>query len=161
MKIPVEPTMRKIWTVSRGPIAATQADVEKATAINAMLVEPIGILPKQPGDPIRPFTVGLFTEIKARLRPGQAVTALRRATAFYIYSKRYYFASAQPDSMRHDIDGKPVAPLTSADRAAAQKAFIEVKQSLEGNSEERTVRLRSRHEAETRRAKPPNVSRIP
>ncbi|MFP3546723.1 ProQ/FINO family protein [Rhizobium sp. SIMBA_035] len=144
--------MRKTWTVSRGLIAATQADVEKANAINAMLSEPVGILPKAAGDPIRPFSLGLFNDIKARLKPEFGVTALRRATAFYIFSKRYYFASAQPDSMRHDIDGKPVAPLTAADRAAAQKSFLEVKRRLEQPGGCATVRTRAKGDGDRRRA---------
>ena len=55
--------MMKPWTVSRGPVAATELDVQKAEAINAMLVRPIAILPKAPGDPIRPFAIGLFENI--------------------------------------------------------------------------------------------------
>ena len=145
--------MRKTWTVSRGPIAATPADVEKASAINAMLSEPIGILPKAPGDPIRPFSLGLFNHIKTRLKPEFGVSALRRATAFYIFSKRYYFASAQPDSMRHDIDGKPVAPLTAADRAAAQKSFIEVKRSLEERRDGAVGRTRAKEDGDGQRPK--------
>ncbi|MFP3543727.1 ProQ/FINO family protein [Rhizobium sp. SIMBA_035] len=129
--------MRKAWTVSRGPLAATEADVEKARAINAMLTRSIGILPENPGDPILPFAVGLFNEIKALLKPEHGVSSLRRATAFHIFSKRYYFASAQPDSMRHDIDGRPVEPLSAADRLAAQKSFLDVKRQLMRTSIER------------------------
>ena len=124
--------MQKTWTVSRGPIAATEADVAKAAAISALLTSPVGVLPQKPGDPIRPFAVGLFNEIRQRLKPEFGVTTLRKATAFYIYSKRYYFASAQPDSMRHDINGKAVAPLSEEDRAAAQKSFVMVKRHLSG-----------------------------
>ena len=62
------------------------------------------------------------------------VTGLQRATAFYVNSKRYYFASAQADSMRHDVDGKPAAPLRADDRAATAKCFLKVKRDLEENS---------------------------
>ena len=144
--------MRKTWSVSRGPIAATPADVEKASAINAMLCEPIGILPKAPGDPIRPFSLGLFNHIKTRLKPEFGVSALRRATAFYIFSKRYYFASAQPDSM-------PVAPLTAADRAAAQKSFIEVKRSLEERRDGAVGRTRPKEDGDGRRPKAGDLAR--
>lgn len=115
--------MDKPWTVSRGPIVATRVDVEKAQAINSLLVRPIGILPSEPGDPVLPFALGLFNDIRSLLKPGCGVTVLRRATAAYVYSRRYYFASAQPDAMRHDLDGNPTEPVSAQDRLAAQKTF--------------------------------------
>ncbi|NLS07153.1 ProQ/FINO family protein [Rhizobium sp. P32RR-XVIII] len=127
--------MDEAWTVSRGPIAATDFDVRKAEAINAMLVRPAGVLPMKAGEPIRPFALGLFNELRALLKPGYGVTSLRRATAFYVYSKRYYFASAQPDSMRHDIDGRAVEPLSPADRLAAQRSFFKLKQNYADDME--------------------------
>ncbi|MGK6315627.1 ProQ/FINO family protein [Neorhizobium sp. DT-125] len=120
--------MDKLWKVSRGPIAATELDVKKSEAINAMLIHPIGVLPSKVGDPIRPFALGLFQEIRSLLNSECGVTALRRATGAYVRSKRYYFASAQPDSMRHDIHGNPVEPLTTEDRSAAQQRFLSLKQ---------------------------------
>jgi len=119
--------MDRPWKVSRGPIAATEMDVKKSEAINAMLIHPIKVLPSNVGDPIRPFALGLFQEIRLLLKPECGVTALRRATGAYVRSKRYYFASAQPDSMRHDIDGNPVEPLTAEDRFAAQERFLSLK----------------------------------
>jgi len=121
--------MDKTWTVSRGPIAATEIDVRKAEAINTLLVRPIGILPAAPGDPIRPFAIGLFEEIRPLLKPDIAATRLRRSVGAFVHSKRYYSASAQPDSMRHDIDGEPLGPLSSADRLAAQQSFLSPKRS--------------------------------
>ena len=35
---------------------------------------------------------------------------------------------AQPDSMRHDIDGNPIEPLSPADRLAARQRLIALKQ---------------------------------
>ncbi|MFB9948651.1 ProQ/FINO family protein [Rhizobium puerariae] len=122
--------MKKLWTASRGPIAANETDVRKAEAINALLVRPIAILPAKPGDPIRPFALGLWNEIRPLLKPDMGVTALRRATAAFIHSKRYFLASAQPDSMRHDIDGHPVEPLSAEDRLAAQERFMSLKQRV-------------------------------
>lgn len=115
--------MTKAWTVSRGPITATELDVEKAAAINALLERPVGILPSAPGDHIRPFAIGMFDGLRALLKPGITATTLRRAIAAYVHSKRYYFASAQPDSMRHDIDGKSVEPISDEDRGLAQQRF--------------------------------------
>ncbi|QPB24547.1 ProQ/FINO family protein (plasmid) [Rhizobium sp. 007] len=113
--------MDKPWTASHGPIAATEFDVQKAEAISILLIRPIGILPNKPGDPIRPFALGLFNDIRALPKPDVKATALRRAVGSFVHSKRYYFASAQPGSMRHDIDGKPVEPLSTEDRLVAQR----------------------------------------
>ncbi|PDT10963.1 MULTISPECIES: ProQ/FINO family protein [unclassified Rhizobium] len=120
--------MDKPWKVSRGPIAASELDVEKANAINMLLIRPVGVLPAKAGDPILPFAVGLFNELRPLLKPDAGVTTLRRATAAYVHCRRYYFASAQPDSMRHGLDGDPVEPLSSEDRLVAQKRFLSLKQ---------------------------------
>ncbi|ARO33546.1 conjugation repressor FinO/ProQ protein (plasmid) [Rhizobium sp. NXC14] len=121
--------MDKPWKISRGPIAATELDVEQANAINTLLVRPVGVLPAKAGDPVLPFAVGLFNELRPLLKPDAGVTTLRRATAAYVHCRRYYFASAQPDSMRHNLDGEPVEPLSEEDRLVAQKRFLSLKQS--------------------------------
>ncbi|QPB22243.1 ProQ/FINO family protein [Rhizobium sp. 007] len=126
--------MDKPWTASHGPIAATEFDVQKAGAISVLLIRPIGILPNKPGDPIRPFALGLFNDIRALAKPDVKATALRRAVGSFVHSKRYYFASAQPCSMRHDIDGNPVEPLSTEDRLVAQRRFLSLKRSNDENS---------------------------
>ncbi len=108
---------------------ASERDVQKAGAINALLVRPIDVLPQKAGDPIRPFAVGIFNEIRALLKPDVGVTRLRRVIAVYVRLKRYYFASAQPDSMRHDLAGAPVEPVSAADRLEAQRRFLEMKRT--------------------------------
>ncbi|MDF0699278.1 ProQ/FINO family protein [Rhizobium sp. MC63] len=128
--------MDKPWKISRGPIAATELDVEKANAINSMLIRPVGVLPAKPGDPVLPFAVGLFNELRPLLKPEAGVTTLRRATAAYVHCRRYYFASAQPDSMRHNIDGEPVDPLSAEDRLVAQKRFLSLKQGAKAEAPE-------------------------
>lgn len=114
--------MDKPWTVSRGPITATEFDVKKAEAINALLVHPHRILPTKLGDTILPFAIGLFADVRGRLKPDIGA---------FVHSKRYYFASAQPDSIRHDIDGRPVEPLSAADRLVAQQRFLSLKRDNE------------------------------
>jgi hypothetical protein len=128
--------METPWKISRGPIAATELDVQKANAINSMLIRPVGVLPAKPGDPVLPFAVGLFNELRPLLKPEAGVTTLRRATAAYVHCRRYYFASAQPDSMRHNIDGEPVEPLSAEDRLVAQKRFLSLKQSAKAEAPE-------------------------
>ena len=93
--------MRKTWSVSRGPIAATPADVEKASAINAMLCEPIGILPKAPGDPIRPFSLGLFNHIKTRLRVRRKHLAAHHGLLHFLKTLLFRERAARFDAARH------------------------------------------------------------
>ncbi|MDL2403819.1 ProQ/FINO family protein [Rhizobium mayense] len=121
--------MNKPWTISRGPIVAAEIDVHKAEAINALLVRPIQILPAKVGDPILPFAIGLFEEIRTLLKPDVPATALRRAAGAFVHSKRYYLASAQPDSFRHGIDGAVLEPLSVEDRMTAQSRFLALKQN--------------------------------
>ncbi|WP_028748849.1 hypothetical protein [Rhizobium mesoamericanum] len=56
--------MTKPWTTSRGPITANEADLTKARATNALLLRPVDILPAKMGDPIRPFALGLWNDIR-------------------------------------------------------------------------------------------------
>ena len=115
--------MTKPWTASRGPITANETDLAKARAINALLLRPIEILPAKVGDPIRPFALGLWNDIRPLLKPDVGITKLRRATGAYLHSKRYFFATAQPDSMRFDVQGNPAEPVSDADRLAAQERY--------------------------------------
>ena len=121
--------MDKPWTESRGPIIATESDVQKAGVINALLVRPIGVLPEKAGDQIRPFALGLFNDMRPLLKPDTPLMKLRRAMAVYAHSKRYYFASAQPNAMRHDLSGEPIEPVSEEDRLLAQKRFLEFKRA--------------------------------
>lgn len=111
------------WTDEKGPVVATELEVKRAEAILAMLVCPIKVLPTQPGDPIRPFAIGLFDEIRALLKPDVTISKLRRATASFVYSKRYYLACAQPDAKRYDQNGAVAGEVSNEDRLAAQEAF--------------------------------------
>ncbi|WP_312366945.1 ProQ/FINO family protein [Ensifer sp.] len=104
-----------------GPVPAREIDLLKAQAINALLTRPIAILPFQPGDPILPFALGLWIEIRPLLRADLSVSALRGATGAYLHSKRYLLAVAQPGSARHDINGLAVDSVSESDRLAAQQ----------------------------------------
>lgn len=121
--------MEEPGTTNREPIVATELDVKKAAAINTLLLRPIDILPAKAGDPIRPFALGLWNEIRPLLKPDVPVMSLRRSTSAFLHSKRYYHACAQPDSMRHDLAGNPVEPLSAEDRLAAQQRLITLRQT--------------------------------
>ncbi|NTF52718.1 ProQ/FINO family protein [Agrobacterium rhizogenes] len=122
--------MTKPLTQSRGVVFAASSDLDKAKAISALLVRPIDLLPKAVGDPIRPFAIGIWNDIRALLKPNTAVTSLRRAVSVYTHSKRYYLACAQPDAFRHDIDGNSIAPVEEENRIAAQLAFSKLTKSV-------------------------------
>lgn len=130
--------MDKPWTESRGPVVANDFDLRKAESVNKLLSSPIAILPSRLADPIKPFAIGLWVDIHARLNAGESTTALRRATGAYLHSKRYYFATAQPDSMRHDINGDPIEPVTVSDRIDAQKRFLSLRQSSDNKTPDAT-----------------------
>ncbi|MBD9490449.1 ProQ/FINO family protein [Ensifer sp. ENS11] len=115
--------MTKSLKVGIGPIPAREVDVSKANVINALLTRPIAVLPTKAGDPIRPFAVGLWNGIRPLLKPEYSVTTLRRATGAYLHTKRYHFSVAQPDSVRHDIDGMPAGEVSEADRLAAREKY--------------------------------------
>ncbi|AYG69517.1 MULTISPECIES: ProQ/FINO family protein [unclassified Rhizobium] len=129
--------MEEPWTTDREPIIATELDVKKAAAINALLLRPIAILPIKAGELIRPFALGLWNEIRPLLKPDVPVMSLRRATSAFLHSKRYYHACAQPDSMRHDLAGNPVEPLSTEDRLAAQQRLIALRQTQTKTSSHR------------------------
>lgn len=114
---------------NHGPIVATALDVKKAEAINTLLVRRVDILPSKPGDIIRPFALGLWNELRPLLKPDMSVMSLRRATSAFLHSKQYYFACAQPGSIRHDIAGNPIELLSDEDRHAAQQRLTTLRQT--------------------------------
>jgi len=109
------------WARSRVPSTAGPAVLARAQGLNALLVAPIGVLPVAVGDPIRPFQVGLGPEILARRRPDVAVNVCERAIRDYVRSYSYRHAVAQPGSMRYDLDGNPVEPVSEKDRHDMQR----------------------------------------
>ncbi|MBD9625017.1 ProQ/FINO family protein [Ensifer sp. ENS06] len=106
-----------------GAVLARERDISRAEAINALLTRPVDILPAKVGDPIRPFALGLWSEIRCLLRPEVSASTLRKATGSYVHSRRYQIAMARPDSLRHDINGAPVGAVSDGDRLAAQQKY--------------------------------------
>ena len=110
------------WARSRVPSTAGPAVLARAQALNALLIAPIGVLPAALGDPMRPFQVGLGPEILARRRPEVAVKVCERAIRDYVRGFSYRHAAAQPGSMRYDLDGNPVEPVSDKDRHDMQRS---------------------------------------
>lgn len=111
---------------TRGPIKVDRYSFTAAKAINALLTVPIAVLPKEEGDIIRPFRVGIGEDIKLLLRPDVELKELRKALRRYAYSARYLQALSQDDSMRHEINGEPIFPVSDADRAHARQSYLTV-----------------------------------
>ena len=106
-----------------GPVLAREREVAKTEAINALLTRPIAILPAKVGDPVRPFALGLWNDIRPLLKPDVSVSALRKAMATYVHSRSYQIAVARAGSVRHDINGEPVEPVSEADRLDALRKY--------------------------------------
>ncbi|MBZ7927123.1 ProQ/FinO family protein (plasmid) [Ensifer adhaerens] len=115
------------------PVLAREREVAKTVAINALLTRPIAILPAKLGDPVRPFALGLWNDVRPLLKPDVSVSALRKAMATYVHSRSYQIAVARAGSIRHDINGEPVEPVSEADRLDALKKY-EGFQAREGSS---------------------------
>lgn len=111
---------------ARGPITADRYSLTAASAINAFLTVPIAVLPKEEGDLIRPFRVGIGEDIKLLLRPDVELKELRNALRRYAYSAQYLQAVSHADSMRHEINGEPVGPVSDEDRAHARQSYLTV-----------------------------------
>ncbi|MGF3027762.1 ProQ/FINO family protein [Methylobacterium aquaticum] len=104
------------------PSTAGPAILARAQTLNALLVAPIGVLPAALGDPLHPFQVGLGPEILARRRPEVALNVCERAIRDYVHSFSYRHAAAQPGSMRYDLDGNPIEPVSEKDRHDMQRS---------------------------------------
>jgi ProP effector len=121
--------MSKPWTETKGAVAANPGDIDKANAINRLLIRPINLLPCAVGDPVKPFAIGVWRDIRLLLHPNTAAISLRRAISAYTHSRSYFYACAQSDAFHHDIDGNAVGPMSAVDRAAAQLALSKLKRS--------------------------------
>ncbi|MBD9653142.1 ProQ/FINO family protein [Ensifer sp. ENS09] len=133
----IQPTI-KSPRGSSSLVLAREREVAKTEAINALLIRPIAVLPSRVADPIRPFALGLWNEIRPLLKPDVSVSALRKALATYVHARSYQIAVARPGSMRHDIDGEPVEPVSDADRLDALKKYEGFK-ARNGSSVEASV----------------------
>lgn len=105
---------------SQDKVTARRVGRRRAEAIASLLVRPIGILPKPAGDAIPPFALRLWSEIRRLMRPEAGAGRLRRATGAYLHPKAYNLVVSMPGSMRHDLDGRPVADVSPSDRQDAK-----------------------------------------
>lgn len=120
-----------------GLVLAREREVAKCEAINALLTRPIAVLPAKVGDPIRPFALGLWNEIRPLLKPDISVSTLRKTMSIYVHSRSYQVAVARSGSLRHDINGEPVDPVSDADRLNAQAKYESLK-ARDGSATQRS-----------------------
>ena len=73
-----------------------QHEIFRATQINACLTCQAEILPKEVGDSVRPFRIGINNDFKTLLKPDGDVKALRQAITRYVRSKGYYQLALNP-----------------------------------------------------------------
>lgn len=66
------------------------------------------------------------------------MSTLRKAMATYVHSRSYQIAIARADSMRHDIDGEPVGPISDGDRLDALRKYEGFK-ARDGSSEPKSA----------------------
>lgn len=118
----------KPWAKSRGPIKVDRYALEAAIAINALLTQPIAVLPSAEGENVRPFMVGIRSELESRIKSNVAASDLQSALRRYVRCAAYLLATGQPDAYRHDIHGKPVEPVNEVDRGSARQSFTAVQQ---------------------------------
>lgn len=121
-----------------GPVLAREREVAKTEAINALLTRPIAILPAKIGDPVLPFALGLWNDIRPLLKSDVSVSALRKAMATYVHSRSYQIAVARAGSSRHDINGEMVEPVSDADRMDAVRKY-EGFQARDGSSKPKSA----------------------
>jgi ProP effector len=89
------------------PIKAAPYEIFRAAQINACLTCPAPVLPKEIGDCVRPFQIGINNDFKALLKPDGDVKALHQAITRYVRSKGYLSACAQPGAVRQNLEGQP------------------------------------------------------
>ena len=120
-KLKMKPRPFRPWSGPGRAIFAGNGVMRQARAINALLSEPIAVLPFALGDAVRPFKVGIFDDVMALLRDDVADTDLKRAISAYVRSPIYQTAIGQPGSERFGIDGVAVEPVSDKDRINAQR----------------------------------------
>lgn len=108
LKAPDQPPVQAPPTGKPDPAVAKRAGAWLVTAFPDLFKVP----------PV-PLPIG-FRLVAAKQRPeGVSLNGLQRALHRWTNAKRYLRALAAEGSMRHDINGKPVEPVTEAHRAVA------------------------------------------
>ena len=106
-----------------GPPAShtpTGKEVRRADELAALLTTRPAVLVTQPGEPIRPLRLGMRAELTALLKPDANPGDLQRALYRYTRTLPYQLACLEAGAMRHDLEGRPVEPVSEEHRAMAQ-----------------------------------------
>lgn len=89
-----------------------------------------GVLPRQVGDPIVPLIHDIELYLLPRLieRDADGIALIKDTMRRYYGSGQYLGAVARDGAMRHDIRGRPVAPVAEWERAAASRGLETLRQ---------------------------------
>ncbi|MEI8394306.1 MAG: ProQ/FINO family protein [Rhodospirillaceae bacterium] len=83
------------------------------------------IFPREPGDPILPMEVDIEHRLLGRLGVPDldGVMLIKTVIRRYCGSGQYLAAVAREGAMRHDLKGRPIAPVSEKDRQTALAAL--------------------------------------
>jgi len=85
-----------------------------------------------------PLAIGLYTQLQARL-PIEMHRKLSHRLRDYCHSLRYQHALAHADSQHHDIDGRPVEPVSEVHRKGARSLVHAMEREVNRQQRESTT----------------------
>lgn len=122
-----QPSASKYQPWTRAQVIEARPDViARARALNDLLVTPPGVLPQAEGDPVRVFAVGIHDTFAVCRRPEVDEATVAKTLGAYVRTFAYRLAMAQPNSMRHDVDGNPVEAVRDTERLRAQEDCLKL-----------------------------------
>lgn len=105
-------------------VVATRYEIDKLTALCALLTEHPAVFPAAVGQPVLPLAIGILDALKPLLRPETTAAQLKDALRAYSMSLAYLLAQSRPGSWRHDLAGVPIAPVSEEHRSSARDRFM-------------------------------------
>ncbi|MGN7714956.1 ProQ/FINO family protein [Agrobacterium radiobacter] len=94
----------------------------------------MAVLPSAEGETVLPFRIGINNDIVRLLRPGAALSDLRKALRRYTHSAANLYATAQPDVL---LIGQPFGAVSDEDRLNARQTFLIVQERRKRRREPR------------------------
>ncbi|MGX9984758.1 ProQ/FINO family protein [Methylobacterium fujisawaense] len=110
-------------TPNGNAVVATRYEIDKLTALCALLTEHPVVFPAAIGRPVLPLAIGILDALKPLLRPEATAAQLKDALRTYSMSLAYLLAQSRSGSWRHDLAGVPVAPVSEEHRSSAWDRF--------------------------------------
>lgn len=98
-------------------------EIDKLTALCALLTERPAVFPTEVGQPVLPLAIGILEALKPIMRPETTEAQMKDALRVYSRSLAYLLAQSRPGSWRHDLSGMPVAPVSEDHRSGSRDRF--------------------------------------